>query len=130
MQNKNAVELLKQSIIELESKVKMDEQLLKAQLLITLEGISPVNLIKSTIKDLTVIPDFKDDLLNTTMSLAAGFISKKAVLGGTHNPIKRLLGTLLQLAVTNLVSKNADTIKSVVTNVSSAVVAKVNSYTK
>ena len=47
------------------------------------------------------------------MSLTAGYLSKKVTVGATHNPLKQLLGTLLQVGVTSLVSKNSEGIKSI-----------------
>ena len=104
---------LKESIQLLEIRQADDAYLLKEQLLVTYEKLKPINLIKNSIKDLLKSPDLKNGLINTTMGIAAGYLSKKAVVGSTHNPIKQLLGTLVQLGVTNIVSKNSEDIKSI-----------------
>lgn len=57
-------------------------------------------------------PDFKEDIFKTSLSLAAGYFSKKIAIGSTKNPLKLMLGNLLQMGVTNAVSKNADGIKT------------------
>ena len=105
---------LKNTIQQLEYKQSNEWPLLKEQFLDTYESLKPANLIKSTFKELTTAPDFKGSLLDTTLSLAAGYLSKKAVVGSTHNPLKQLFGALLQMAVTGIVSKNADEIKSTI----------------
>ncbi len=87
---------------------------LREEFMLVYESIKPVNLIKNTVQELTSAPDFKGNLLNTTIGLGAGFLSKKIVVGATHNPLKQLLGTLLQVAITSVVSKNGDAIKSVI----------------
>ena len=56
--------------------------------------------------------DLKGDLVNATLGLATGYLSKKAVIGSTHNPLKQLFGILIQVVVSKVVSKNADGIKS------------------
>ena len=103
---------LKESILLLELKQAYEIELLKEQFKITYENLKPINLIKNQIGKLIENSDFKGGILNAGLGIAAGFLSKKAVVGSTHNPIKQLLGTLLQIGVTNIVSKNADGIKS------------------
>ncbi len=107
---------LKKAIQLLEIKQTEEGIMLKEQCKITYDSLRPLNLIKSTIKDF-VTPDLKGNLLNSAMSLAAGYLSKKAVIGSTNNPLKQLLGTALQMGVTGLVSKNTDSIKSVALNI-------------
>lgn len=103
---------LKESIFLLEIKKANEARLLKEQFMITYESIKPVNLIKNSISELITSPGLKEGLLNTTLSIAAGYLSKRVVVGSTHNPLKQLLGTFLQMGVTNIVSKNTDGIKS------------------
>jgi hypothetical protein len=103
---------LKEAIRLLEIEQKIEGALLKEQFKITYESLRPVNLIGNTIKELAVLPDLKGDLLNATLGLAAGFLSKKAAIGNTQSPLKQLLGTVIQMGVTSLVSKNADGIRS------------------
>ena len=104
---------LKEAIRLLEIEQKVEGALLKEQFKITYESLKPVNLIGNTIKELVKSPDLKGDLLTTALSLGAGFLSKKVVIGNTANPLKQLLGTLLQMGVTSLVSKNTGVIKSI-----------------
>ena len=103
---------LRESILLLEMKQAYEGRLLKEQFKTTYESLKPANLIHNSLRKFTTSPDFKGNLLNATLSLAAGYLSKKAVIGATHNPLKQLLGTLLQMGVTGIVSKNADGIKS------------------
>lgn len=112
MQKTTSIEELRASILLLEIKQANEQALLKEELKITAEKLLPINLIKNTLKELTSEPDLKGELLSTSLSLAAGYLSKKVAIGSTNNPFKQILGTLLQLAVTSIVSKNADGIKS------------------
>jgi hypothetical protein len=105
---------LKEQILWLEIKQANEARLLKEQFKTTLEDLRPVNLIKKTFKDLVAAPELKEDLLATTLSMAAGFLTKKIVVGATHNPIKMVLGALLQMGVTAVAAKNSDGIKSTI----------------
>lgn len=120
----NAIELKK--AIQL-LKIKQTEEgiLLKEQCKITYDSLQPINLIKSTITDL-VTPNLTKNIVDATLSLATGYVSKKIVIGDTYNPIKQLLGTILQTAVTSLVAKNTGGIKLVTLNLISTVLNKIN----
>lgn len=112
MKNANALILLKENILLMELQQENDRILLKEEFKQTFEALRPVNLLKNTFHDLVQSPDFKEDLVDSALGLATGFISKKLVVGNTHNPLKQILGVLLQLAITSIVTKNADVIKS------------------
>ncbi|MBL7882740.1 MAG: hypothetical protein JNL69_01625 [Bacteroidia bacterium] len=112
----NSAKILKEEISFLEIKKKKEELLLKEQFKITSEGLSPVNIITSTLKGLVETTELKGELTKTTLAVVAGYLTKKATIGSTDNPIKQALGTILQIGVTSLVSKNADTIKSITMN--------------
>jgi hypothetical protein len=111
MEKIDPIQRLQQSIDMLVIVQSNDRILLKEQFEIFYAGFNPANLIKNTFKELTSSNDFKEDILDTTIGLATGYLSKKVVLGNTHNPFKQLLGVILQMAVTNLVTNNSETIK-------------------
>ncbi|MFA9213923.1 MAG: hypothetical protein ACEQSR_08770 [Candidatus Methylacidiphilales bacterium] len=112
MDNLDSIEKLKQAIALAEIKQASDKELLKEQFKITYANLSPANLIKNTFNELTHSDEFKDDILDTAIGLASGYLSKKVIIGNTHNPIKQLFGVVLQMAVTNLVTNHTETIKS------------------
>ncbi len=107
---------LNEAIRILENKQKLEGELLKEEFKSTVENLKPVNLIKTAIHDFTSSPGLKVNLIDTTLSVVAGLLSKKVVVGSSHNPIKQILGTLLQMGVTSIVSKNSTEIKSSVLN--------------
>jgi len=115
---------LRASIYLLEIKQVNEKNLLKEEFKNTFESLQPVNLIKKTLSDLTSAPDFKSGVLNTILSIGAGFISKKVIIGSTHNPLKQLLGAILQMGVTSAVSKNSEGIKTKVINLLSNFLSK------
>lgn len=103
---------LKESILLLEIQQAYEGQLLKEQFKTTYQNLRPVNLIKNSFKELVAVPDLKGSLVNTAMSLVAGYFSKKALVGSTHNPLKKIIGTVIQMGVSGIVAKNSDGIKS------------------
>ncbi len=93
-----------------------EELLLKEQLTITYDNLKQLNLITTTIKNILAPPNFKGNVINAVLSYATGYVAKSIVVGSTHNPIKQLLGVLLQTGISSIVSKNATDIKSVLAN--------------
>jgi hypothetical protein len=108
----NAMILLKENIVLLEIEQEQNRLLLKEEFKNTFEALRPVNLFKNTFQEITESPDFKNNLIDSIIGIATGFISKKIIVGNTHNPFKQIMGVLLQLTITSMVTKNADAIKS------------------
>jgi len=123
MEKINSIADLDEAIWLLEIKQSRDGLLMKEQFRDTVESLKPVNLIKNAFKELST-PAFKGNLLDIAISMAAGYVSKKVVIGGTHNPIKQLFGNLIQMRVTSVVSKNTDGIKSTAVNLLSSLFNK------
>ena len=97
-------------LLEDEQAIKLD--LLKDQFYITYESLKPVNLIKSTIKEISTSPYLVENILGTATSLATGFISRKIVVGGSGNLLRKLFGAVLQFGVTNLVANDPEKIRA------------------
>lgn len=115
MSHKNSITELKESIDLLEKQKANELRSLKEEFHGIITSLNPANLVKNTFHELVQAPDFKHDLKDAAMGLASGYLSKKLLVGGSINPVKHVVGTLLQMAITSLVSKNADGIKSVAT---------------
>jgi hypothetical protein len=103
---------LKEEILSLEIRLANDREAVKRHFKDFTHSISPANVIRRTVRNLGSGPEFKGDLVNMAMSLGAGFLSRKLAVGSTRNPLKNIMGALLQAGVTNLVSRNADSLKS------------------
>lgn len=87
--------------------------LLREQLKITQDGLTPINLIKKTFKNIFSSPDVKTSLINATMGITSGMVAEKIIVGKSHNPITKIMGLAIKFLVTNKVVKNADDIKIV-----------------
>jgi hypothetical protein len=104
---------LKEAISLLKKKQSVELRLLKNQIDKVHESIKPVNLIKNAFHQVASAPDIKNNILGNIIGLASGYVSKRIFIGGSHNPITHIVGKLLQIGITNVTSKNADTIKSI-----------------
>jgi len=112
MEKIKTVAELNLAIQQLEYQQAIEWSLLKDEFNIAYESVKPLNLIKNTFKEITTVPDFKDNLIGATLGLTAGIVSKAIIIGTSRNPIKKLIGALLQVEVSTAVVKNATAIKS------------------
>jgi len=113
MQKITSCKELRNAIQLQEEEQAIKGQLLEKQVYITYESLKPVNLLKSTLKDLSSSPYLIENIVGSAVGIATGYVSKRIVVGASANIFKKLVGTILQFGVTNLVAKNSDTIKSV-----------------
>ena len=112
MENINSVDELKNAIQILQVEQADKLQRLKEQSLLSIEIIKPMNLLKSAVKDIVSGPHLLDNMVDTGVGLATGFLTKKIFIGSSVNIIRKLLGGVLQLGITSMATQNSDFIRS------------------
>lgn len=112
MSNINYTLLLKNQIELLEDEQTIKGQELKKQFYIVYDSLKPVNIIMRTLMDVTSTPGLIDTILGTTVGLASGYLSKKLFIGTSANLIRKLIGSVLQFGVTDVVRQHPATLKS------------------
>jgi hypothetical protein len=117
MENMTSTAGLKKAIELLEAEQAVKLQRLKEQFYPTYESLKPVNLLKSTLSEITSSPYLIDNIIGTALGLATGYFSKKLVVGASVNRVRRLVGTVLQFGVTHVVAQHTDAIKSFSRNI-------------
>jgi len=113
MQNKDPQTNIKNAIRLLEIEQAKKGDFLKKQFHITYESLKPISILKSTIKDINSSPILMTDVLGTSIGLATGYISKKIIIGQSDNILRKLLGTIVQISVTNTVARHPEVIRSI-----------------
>lgn len=104
---------LEQLILRKEEELDLEGRLLKIHFHETYESLKPLNLIKNTFKQAIKAPDLKENIADTVLGMTSGFIAKKLIIGKTNNPLTNILGSIIELAVTNKVVNNAADIKAI-----------------
>ena len=112
MQNKTSIAGLKNAIQLLEAEQAANGQLLKEQFYITVRSFKPANFLRNTLGNLTSSPYLIENILGTSIGLASGFLTKRIVVSTSGNILRKLLGSVLQFGVTNVVARHPGTIKS------------------
>lgn len=103
---------LRAAILQLESKQANEARLMKEQFLVAVESIKPINLIKSTFIEAAESGDLQDNLINKSLGLSAGYVTKVLFQGTSGGPVRKILGTVLMFGIKNLISRNPETVKT------------------
>ena len=103
---------LRDAILQLEIQRANEGKILKEQFYLAVDSMKPINLIKNTFKEAIASRDLKYDIVNTSVGLTAGYLSKIVFTNVLKTPLTKLLGTALMFGITNLVARNPETVKS------------------
>ena len=103
---------LRAAILVLKFKQAEEGEALKEQFRMAYTSVNPKNIILNTIKDFGESNILKDGLLNTSVGLGTGYISKMIFQGVVNSPIKKLIGSALMFGITNIVARNPEGIKT------------------
>ena len=112
MENITSTTSLKNAIQLLEVEQRIKGNLLKDQFHLAVESLKPAALIKNALHDISTAPKLVDNILSTTMGIASGFLTNRVFVGASGSLIRKLLGSVLQFGVTNVVAQHPETIKS------------------
>lgn len=108
---RNQIELLNDAMLLLEKRRRKEYEELKLQFYETSESFRPINMFNQAVKDFREFPEVKTNLFETILSITGGYFSKKIIIGKSNSFVKKILGYVLQYAVTSFISKKvgADT---------------------
>jgi hypothetical protein len=107
------IEELKVAIRELENEKLLKQLLLKEQFITICESLKPINILKDTLKEAQADPALKTTVINNAIGFVSGAAIRKIVTGKSHNPLRNLVGMVLE----RLVAKNAEGIRTVADNI-------------
>ena len=114
MQKINSEQELLDAIHRLEQ-IQLDEiNKLKAHFHITDLKLNSNGVRNNALVDAAKSIDIKEVLINSGLGLATGYLSKKIFVGTSKSPIRRLLGNVIMIFITNAVSNNPESIKTLV----------------
>jgi hypothetical protein len=107
---------LKQSIKELEARTRRQEEMMKEEVKATVQSvkqkITPSNIVRAGINSVRHTPGMKTVAINTFIGLAAGYLTKRFVIGKSTSILKRTLGAAVQAGITRLVHKKLPVLRN------------------
>ena len=81
------------------------------ELVLTLDPLKPRRLMKYSWEELITSDNFRKALLQTSLSLAAGYIARKMVAGLLRTPLAKGIGTGVLNSVSAYVARNPTRVK-------------------
>lgn len=96
---------LNQTIQDLETRQDAEWCAIKDEIDEIKHNLKPLNLIRNTVEEINETVGFKSNLAQSAISIGIGYLAKRFVVGKSKSTFKGIFGSLLQLVVTNLVSK-------------------------
>ena len=110
MKNKTEIEPIKAKIELLKAQQAVEFIAFKEQLQVTYMSLKPLNLIKSTLAEVTSSPDIRNHLIQGVVGIAGGYLSKKLLIGTSSNWFKQIAGTLVQFFITKKIVQKEEEI--------------------
>lgn len=102
---------LKERIKYLEQRAYEQEVRLKQQWRDTYESFKPQNLLRNIVADVADTPNLKGNLLNASVGLLTGMLTRRIIAGPSAGIVKRLAATAVQIGITKAVANNFTAIK-------------------
>ena len=99
---------IRDAIIELERQQAFQARQISVQLMNTFDSIRPINLIKNTIKEVTESKDLTENIVKTSIGLAAGYVTQSLFQKPSHGPLRKLFGTIVSYGITNFLATNPE----------------------
>lgn len=73
------------------------------------ENLKPLNLIRNTVEEINETVGFKSHLAQSVISIGIGYLAKRFIVGKGDSMLNGILGSIVQLIITNLISKPGET---------------------
>ena len=112
MENISCAAELKIAIQKLEFQHSLQGKMLQEDFFIAYDSLKPANLIKNTLSEITSSPYLIDNMLAAVTGMISGYVSRKIAVGASHSLFRKIMGSVLQFGVTNLVVQNPDALKT------------------
>lgn len=99
------IDQLNQKIQQLEVRQDAEWCSIKDEIDDIKENLKPINLIRNTVEEINETIGFKSHMAQSAISIGIGYLAKRFIVGKGDTMFKGILGTIVQLVVTNLVTK-------------------------
>ncbi len=113
MKHKNRVDNLQDEINLLKAKQESEFLHMREQFNAVAFNLKPSNLIGNIFEDIIPGRITKNSIVDNTIGLTTGFLTRKFLFGASASPVKRAIGSMVQFGISNLVYKNSIAIKAV-----------------
>jgi len=113
MDNFTTTSDLRRAIEAMEKEHSNHRDLLFKQVHKAYRSVNPFTFIKETIKDAVISPNNIENTLVGGLSLAAGVLTRKIIVGDSNNLVRKLIGSGVQYGITSAIAQNGHMIRNV-----------------
>jgi hypothetical protein len=113
MKKKSSTSDLRNIILQLENRQLMQEQQLKEQFRAAYISLTPLSIIKNTLKEVAASYEIQEDLIGIAGNLTADFVSKQITKGAPESESRKNLGKLVHYGITTIVKNNSENIRTI-----------------
>lgn len=104
-------EHLQKRMLELERLQENQLFELKQSAISVVDSVSPANMVKNALKNISASPDLRNSAINTAIGIGAGFLGKKLYVGNSKSIFKKVAGSAMQFLIANFVRNKIPEIK-------------------
>ena len=104
---------LHDAINSLENAQKAEVRLMKGYLGDLYESVQPINLIKHTVQGINASRELKGKLMTIAVGLAVGHLTRLIYQRSSKNPLKKLIGAVLQFRVANIITGKPEAVRKI-----------------
>lgn len=113
MENISTVSELKNAIEFLKVEQAVKGRAVREHFYVVSDSFKPVNLLAGTLNDITRSPLLVENILGIGMGLLTGTMTKSVLIGASGSWVKKILGTVMQYGITNVVANHTGLLKTV-----------------
>jgi hypothetical protein len=112
MKTINSEASLRAAIQQLEIKRASEVEILREEMFVVYDRMKPVNIITRTFNEITQSKELNGNVVNASLGLAAGFVSKIILGRLVKSPAKQFLGSMIMYGITNIAVRHPEVVRS------------------
>ncbi len=117
MENIKTEKELQAHIVKLQSKWKEEGAVIKKEFFVMYENFHPLSFLTKSVGELVSSGKGKgkgkSNLLNTTLGVTVGYLAKMFFVNASRNPVKKVVGTILMVGISNVVNRHPEILRTI-----------------
>jgi len=115
MENIRTEKELQAHIEKLKNKWQEEGAEIKKEFFVMYENFHPLSFLTKSVRELVSSGKGKgkSNLLNTTLGVTVGYLAKMFFVNASRNPVKKVVGTILMVGISNVVNCHPEILRTI-----------------
>jgi len=115
MENIRTEKELQAHIEKLKNKWQEEGAEIKKEFFVMYENFHPLSFLTKSVGELVSSGKGKgkSNLLNTTLGVTVGYLAKMFFVNASRNPVKKVVGTILMVGISNVVNRHPEILRTI-----------------